>query len=192
MIVRGSLCKSSVDSAIKTFYSFPRGPVSVVGIATLNGLDGPGIESQWRRDFPTCLDRPWFPPNLLYNGYRAFPGGKERPGRELTPHPLLVPWSWKSSAIPLRPLWAVRPVQSLSACTRVHFTFFTLFIPTDIVFRPCLWELRFSLVVSLKLKLPYLIYNVVIHVNISRTAKCSILTAHHWPTLRAEQHKLKS
>ena len=32
-------------------------------------------------------------------------------------------WSWKSRAIPLLPLWAVRPVQSLSACTRVTFTF---------------------------------------------------------------------
>ena len=32
-------------------------------------------------------------------------------------------WSWKSRAIRLVPLWAVRPVQSLSACTRVHFTF---------------------------------------------------------------------
>ena len=29
-----------------------------------------------------------------------------------------------SRAIPLLPLWAVRPVQSLSACTRVRFTFF--------------------------------------------------------------------
>ena len=28
-----------------------------------------------------------------------------------------------STAIPLLPLWAVWPVQSLSACTRVHFTF---------------------------------------------------------------------
>ena len=27
-----------------------------------------------------------------------------------------------STAIPLLPLWAVWPVQSLSACTRVHFT----------------------------------------------------------------------
>jgi hypothetical protein len=27
-----------------------------------------------------------------------------------------------SRAIPLLPLWAVQPVQSLSACTRVHFT----------------------------------------------------------------------
>ena len=38
------------------------------------------------------------------------------------PHPLLVPRSRKSRAMPLLPLWAVRPVQSLSACTRVHFT----------------------------------------------------------------------
>ena len=37
-----------------------------------------------------------------------------------TPHPLLVPWSRKGRAVPLLPLWAVRPVQSLSACTRVH------------------------------------------------------------------------
>jgi hypothetical protein len=28
-----------------------------------------------------------------------------------------------SRGIPLLPLWAVQPVQSLSACTRVHFTF---------------------------------------------------------------------
>jgi len=28
-----------------------------------------------------------------------------------------------SRAIPLLPLWAVWPVQSLSACTRAHFTF---------------------------------------------------------------------
>jgi len=26
-------------------------------------------------------DRPWGPTSLLYNGYRVFPGGKERPGR---------------------------------------------------------------------------------------------------------------
>jgi hypothetical protein len=44
------------------------------------------------------------------------------PGRDADPSPLLVPWSWKGRAIPLLPLWAVRSVQSLSACTRVHFT----------------------------------------------------------------------
>jgi hypothetical protein len=32
-------------------------------------------------------DRPWGPPSLLYNGYRVFPGGKERPGRGVD-HPL--------------------------------------------------------------------------------------------------------
>jgi hypothetical protein len=32
----------------------------------------------------------------------------------LTTHPLLVPWSRKGRAIPLLPLWAIRPVQTLS------------------------------------------------------------------------------
>ena len=74
--------------------------------------------------FRTCLNRPWGPPSLLYNGYRVFPGGKKRPGPDADPSPLLVPWSRKGRAIPLLPLWAVRPVQSLSACTRVHFTYY--------------------------------------------------------------------
>ena len=194
------------------------GPGSSVGIATGYGLDGPGIESRWRRDFPYLSSQalgaqpasckigtgsflgvksgrvviltphpllvPWSrksrairlhpygpydlyrasvpvqgctltfsmymyclragrsgvlipvearfsapvqtgpggPPSLLYNGYRVFPGGKERPGRNADTHPLLVPWSRKSRATHLLPLWAVRPVQSLSACTRVYFT----------------------------------------------------------------------
>jgi len=63
------------------------------------------------------------PPSLLYNGYRVFPGGKEQPGRDADPSPLLVWWSRKGGAIPLLPLRAVQPVQSLSACARVPFTF---------------------------------------------------------------------
>ena len=35
--------------------------------------------------FRTCPDRPWGPPSLLYNGYRVFPGGKERTGRDADP-----------------------------------------------------------------------------------------------------------
>jgi hypothetical protein len=35
----------------------------------------------------TCPDRPWGPPSLLYNGRRVFPGGKERPGRDIDPSP---------------------------------------------------------------------------------------------------------
>jgi len=80
--------------------------------------------------FRTCPDRPLGPPSLLYNGYRFFPGAKSGRGVTLTPYPFLVPWSRKSRAILLLLLWAVRPVQSLSACTRVHCTFFLLCIPT--------------------------------------------------------------
>ena len=100
------------------------GPGSSVSIATGYGLDGPGIESRWGGQIlRTCPDRPWGSLSLLYNGYRFFPPGvKSGRGVTLTPHPLLVPWSRKSRAIPLLALWAVRPVQSLSACTRVTFT----------------------------------------------------------------------
>jgi hypothetical protein len=35
--------------------------------------------------FRTCPDRPWGPRSLLYNGYRVFLGGKERPGRDADP-----------------------------------------------------------------------------------------------------------
>ena len=55
-------------------------------------------------------------------GTGSFPGVKSGRGVTLTSHPLLMPWSWKSIAIPLLPPWAARPVHSLSACTRVHFT----------------------------------------------------------------------
>jgi len=53
-------------------------------------------------------------------GTGSFPEVKSGLGVTLTPHPLLVPWSRKNRAITLLPLGAVRPVQSLSACTRVH------------------------------------------------------------------------
>ena len=57
-------------------------------------------------------------------GTGCFPRVKSGRGVRLTPHPLLVPWSWKGRAIPLLPLWAVRPVQRLSHCTRVRFTLY--------------------------------------------------------------------
>ena len=37
--------------------------------------------------FRTCPDQPWGPPSFLYNGYRFFPGGKERPGRDADTSP---------------------------------------------------------------------------------------------------------
>ena len=117
-----SVCKWFLLRYFATCFCSPSGPGSSVGIATLYGLDGPEIESRWGRDFPH-LSRPTLGPTQspvqcvpdLSRGLRA--AGVWR----LTPHPLLVPRSRKSRAIILLPLWAVRPVQSLSACTRAHF-----------------------------------------------------------------------
>ena len=46
-----------------------------------------GSNPGWGEIFRTCPDWPWGPPSLLYNGYRVFPGGEERPGRDAVPSP---------------------------------------------------------------------------------------------------------
>jgi len=61
-------------------------------------------------------------------GTVSFPGVKSGRGVTLIPHPLLVPRSRKSRAIPLLPLWTVRHVQSLSACT-VELYFYSPYGP---------------------------------------------------------------
>ena len=58
------------------------------------------------RDFPPVQTGPGAHPTSLYNVYRSFPGGKCGRGVLLITHPLLVPRSWKSRAIPLPTLWA--------------------------------------------------------------------------------------
>ena len=62
-------------------------------------------------------------PSSCTMGTGSFPVVKSGRSVTLIPHPLLVPWSRKSRAITLLPLCAVRPVQSLSACIRLHITF---------------------------------------------------------------------
>jgi hypothetical protein len=63
-------------------------PGSSVSIVTAYRLDGPGIESRWGARFSApARPAPWGPPSLLYNGYRVFPGGKVRPGRDADPSP---------------------------------------------------------------------------------------------------------
>ena len=77
--------------------------------------------------FCTRPDRFSEPLNLMYNGYHVFPRGKERPGRDAKPSPPSSDVDKKEYSYSSTTLWAVRPVQSLSACTKVHFTLlFTL------------------------------------------------------------------
>jgi len=79
----------------------------------------------------------------------SFPGVKSGRGMTLAPHPLLVPWSRKSRAIPLLPLWAIWPVQNLSAYMRVNFTSFYMLTGNNWGIaegnvRPQTWKNRFK------------------------------------------------
>ena len=65
-----------------------------------------GIESRWGRDFPPV---------------QTGPGAHPASCKMLNTHPLLVPRSWKSTAIPLPILWATPGLQ------RDHFTFILLY-----------------------------------------------------------------
>jgi len=68
-------------------YDYPCGPGSSVCIATGYGLDGPGIESRCWRDFSHLSRLVLGPTQPPVNGYRVFPWGKERPGRDADPSP---------------------------------------------------------------------------------------------------------
>jgi hypothetical protein len=57
LLSRQSLLSIPKHDKLAVTMPFYRGPGSVVGIATDYGLDGPGIESRWGRDFPH-LSRP--------------------------------------------------------------------------------------------------------------------------------------
>ena len=71
---------------LKLFYSFisiaefpyicfgPWGRDSSVGIATRYGLDGPGIESRWGRDFSHVQTGPGAYPASYTMGTGSFPG----------------------------------------------------------------------------------------------------------------------
>jgi hypothetical protein len=60
-----------------------------------------GIESQWGRDIPPVQTGPGANTASCKMGNGSFPGVKFSRGVLLTTHPLLVPRSWKSRAIPL-------------------------------------------------------------------------------------------
>ena len=79
---------------------------SSVGIATELRAGRSGIESRWGRDFLPVQTGLGAHPASCKMSTGSFPGVKCGRGVLLTTHPLLVPRSWKSRAIPLPTLWA--------------------------------------------------------------------------------------
>jgi len=63
------------------------GPDSIVGIATGYGLDGPGIESRWGRDFPHLSRQALRPAQLPVKRVPGLSGGKKRPKHDAKPSP---------------------------------------------------------------------------------------------------------
>jgi len=84
----------------------PCGPGSSVGVAIDYGLVGPG--SNRGRDEIFRPSRPVLGPTQppVKSVPWSFPGVNCGRGVLLTTHPVLVPRSWKSRAIPLPTLWA--------------------------------------------------------------------------------------
>ena len=74
--------------------------------ATDYGLNGPGSNPDWGRDFPLVHTGPGAHPASCKMGTGSLPGVKCDRGMLLTTHPLLMPQSWKSRAIPLPTIWA--------------------------------------------------------------------------------------
>ena len=100
----------------------PKGrPGSSDDIATGYVLEFRGSIPSGCEIFRTCPDRPWGPPNLLYNGYRVFTGNKERPGRDADPSPL------SSAVIKIKYSYTSTPPMGRTACT-VHLY---LYSPID-------------------------------------------------------------
>ena len=99
-------------------FSYP-GRDSSVGIATRYGLDGPGIESRWWRDF-THPSRPAFgpihPPLQWVSGPSQ---GVKRPGRGADSHPHLQCRGFKKDGAIILPT-----LRALVAYKGGDFTFF--------------------------------------------------------------------
>ena len=94
------------STVINPAYFLKCGPGSSVGIANELRAGRSGIESRWGRHFPLVHIGPVAHPASCKMGTESFPGVKCGRGVLMNTHPLLMPWSRKSRAIPLPTLWA--------------------------------------------------------------------------------------
>ena len=88
-----------------------------VGIATRYGLDGPGIEYRWERDFPHQFNRLRGSPSLLENGHPVSLEGVKRPGRLVHHQPLSKPRLKKEY------IYTNTPLVYFMVCSKAKFTF---------------------------------------------------------------------
>ena len=107
------------------------GPGSSVGIVTQlrPGRSGDRIPVKARFSAPVQTGLAAHPASCKM-GAGSFPGVKSSRGVTLIHHPLLLPWSRKSRAIPLLPLWAKRPVQGCnfpSVCPYADASIWTVY-----------------------------------------------------------------
>jgi hypothetical protein len=99
--------------------SYAMGRNSSVSRATSYGLDGPGIESRWGRDFSHTSRPALGPTQPPVQWVPGLSRGQSGRGVVVTTHPHLTPRSRMSRAIPPLPLWA------FGACYRVIYTLLT-------------------------------------------------------------------
>ena len=83
--------------------------------------------------FRTCPDLPWGPLSLLCNGYRVFPGGKKRPGRDADPSPPSSAVIMKEQSYTCTPLMG-RTVCTEPQCLYKGVIYFTLLYFTLLYF----------------------------------------------------------
>jgi len=88
-----TVVNNNINSVILLVVFRQGGPGSSVGIATGYVLEGLGIESRWEARFSAPVQKGPGAHPASCAMVTGFSGGKERPGRDADPSPVLVPWS---------------------------------------------------------------------------------------------------
>jgi len=110
--------------------------------------------------FRTCPDRPWGPPSLLCDGYRVFPGGKDRPGCDADPSPT------SSAMVKKEQSYTSTPPMGCTACTEPHC-----------LYRGALYH--FYLYVAYAVTTAWMGWRVVVHITLC-TSSCNCKYVKVW------------